>query len=77
MTDKEMVEHIHTLVDTYHVLEKQHHGLALSDEQRKQLADIQVEVDRRWEQLRRARAQRRTEEMASMAPMTAPPWAAP
>lgn len=65
--DRAMVEHIHRLMDECHTLEKQHRGLGLDAEQRKRLADLRVEVDRQWEQLRQGRAARRAAGMQSLA----------
>jgi hypothetical protein len=62
MSDKEIVERIHDLVDQYHGLAKQHHGIGLGPEQRQRLTELQREVDRAWDVLRRERAAKRLEE---------------
>lgn len=67
--DRQMVEHIHDLVAEYHQLERQHHGLALGSDQRGQLAALQGEVDRQWDDLRRARAAKRLSKAGALAPL--------
>jgi hypothetical protein len=68
MDEREIVGRIHKLVARYHELEKQHHGVGLSAEQRQRLSEIQVQVDRLWEEVRRQRASKRSAEMPSLAP---------
>jgi hypothetical protein len=56
--DADIVQDINRLVGEYHHLEHQHGGLGLSAEQRKELGELQVRIDRHWEVLRQRRARR-------------------
>ncbi|HET9058489.1 MAG TPA: DUF2630 family protein [Acidimicrobiales bacterium] len=58
MEDAEIVTLINNLITDYRHLERQHGGLGLTADQRKQLGDLQAEIDRNWAVLRQRRARR-------------------
>lgn len=58
MEDAEIVTLINRLINEYRHLERQHGGLGLTPDQRKQLGDLQSEIDRSWAMLRARRARR-------------------
>lgn len=68
MDESEIVERIHHLVARCHELENQHRGVGLTAEQRQRLADLQAQVDKHWEELRRQRAAKRLAETPSLVP---------
>jgi hypothetical protein len=60
--DTDILKRIDVLEEEAHRLERQHGDLGLTDEQRRRLAELQVEIDRNWDLLRQRRARRRAGE---------------
>lgn len=58
MNDAELVQRIDQLVDQEHALERQHAEGGLSDTERAQLEQIEVQLDQCWDLLRQRRARR-------------------
>lgn len=58
MDDKTVLKHIENLVTQERELEESHVGSASTDEQRKTLHKIEVELDQYWDLLRQRRARR-------------------
>ncbi len=56
--DTDILKRIDVLEEEAHSLERQHGGLELTDEQRRRVAELQVEIDRNWDLLRQRRARR-------------------
>jgi hypothetical protein len=57
--DVDLHRHIDELVAEEHRLERAHVGTALSDDEKRRLADVGVELDRMWDLLRQRDARRR------------------
>jgi uncharacterized protein YjaG (DUF416 family) len=58
MDDKTVLKHIENLVTQERELEESHVGSASTDEQRKTLHKIEVELDQCWDLLRQRRGRR-------------------
>jgi uncharacterized protein YjaG (DUF416 family) len=58
MNDTEIVQNIDKLVAEEHQLERDHGERELSDEERRRLDRIEVELDQCWDLLRQRRARR-------------------
>ncbi len=58
MDDRELIDHINTLVDEEHQLERSHVGTALSPEEQARLGALNVQLDQCWDLLRQRRARR-------------------
>jgi hypothetical protein len=58
MDDAEIVQHIDRLVDQEHHLEREHAQNGLSDEDREQLRQLEIQLDQCWDLLRQRRARR-------------------
>jgi hypothetical protein len=59
MDDDELHRRIDDLVAEEHRLERSHVGRALSDNERRRLGDLNVQLDRYWDLLRQRDARRR------------------
>jgi hypothetical protein len=71
--ETEVLARIHGLMARCRVLEKQHHGVGLSADQRKLLSALRSQVDGEWESLRRHRAARRRSAATAVADLVRPP----
>lgn len=58
MDDAEIVKQIDRLVDEEHRLERDHVGRGLSPDDQARLVEVQTQLDRCWDLLRRRRARR-------------------
>ena len=58
MADDEIARRISELVDQEHALREQHVSGEAGDDERAQLASLEVELDRCWDLLRQRRARR-------------------
>lgn len=58
MNDAEIVQRIDKLVDQEHAMERQHAEGGLSDTERVQLEQLEVQLDQCWDLLRQRRARR-------------------
>jgi len=58
MDDREIIEHIHALVDEEHTLESSRHERPLGQDDHARLTDLQVQLDQLWDLLRQRRARR-------------------
>jgi hypothetical protein len=58
MNDMTVLQHIERLVAQERALEDAHHGSTPTDSQRKELHEIEVELDQCWDLLRQRRARR-------------------
>jgi hypothetical protein len=56
--DAEITRQIDELVEESHTIERDHGRFGLTPEQRRRLAELQVEIDRNWDLLRQRRARR-------------------
>jgi hypothetical protein len=56
--DAQIVKQIDELVDEEHRLERDHVGAGLSEAEQARLRDVEVQLDRAWDLLRRRRARR-------------------
>jgi hypothetical protein len=58
MNDAEIVQHIDSLMDEEHQLERDHGERELTDAERSRLGQIEVQLDQCWDLLRQRRARR-------------------
>ncbi|MGC8627801.1 MAG: DUF2630 family protein [Acidimicrobiales bacterium] len=62
VADADIVRRIEALVAEAHRLERHQGGAGLTEQQRRRLNEVQVEIDRSWDLLRQRRARRRVGE---------------
>lgn len=58
VNDAELVRRIDALVEEEHRLEREHTGEGISDDDRRRLSQLEVQLDQCWDLLRQRRARR-------------------
>lgn len=58
LDDAELVRRIDSLVEEEHRLEREHAGEGITDEERRRLQQLEVQLDQCWDLLRQRRARR-------------------